>query len=911
LKIELRSDEFRGQLATWITIIYGVRVQLLVARSDGLPSQTRGIHVMANVVDPNSWRMIPLPDSQQPSQSTESIAARGGAQAAALAAVSVIASALETSFDAQHDRVQWNLAADGYPQPRAAGQRVRVDQQHEIAAPAVSARFVDAAGASRPWLVLIESASELRQRSQRLRSAAEEDAQLLVIVCDLDSAAPADVRGGTGAARLASQLNCDYLGPFTTATGNELSEVLARVKQSGRPTLLYVDARAGAAPPPHFSLANRQDASTALADSERLRHVAAETLAELERRGERVRAFSTDVDPLLPTAWETYADDEMTAGQRVAFSIAHCAELARDGIRPYLFLSLEETLNHLGQIRVEIATKSCGVTLVVEARPASDSLEASSAHLAGVRQLPATSLLSPKDGTELAEMLRWCAGQNEPAIVWLPEAVEPPVSWPRGSEIALGHAEQLGQGTDVAIVAWGPRAAAAAIAAEGLAQRGIGATVVNCRFAAPLDANLLAATCRSVALVVVIDDATSGGFASWVAECLIQRGISANLSILAIEAQRTDEPHNLHQQCAAAIVARCKWLADPIIRRNFDADPPVVPMVVGEQLYDPTCIALPSLEPLGGADVHLQVLAQQFSPFIERWVRDYARVGTRDVYLWRWCLHGLELTTLSCVAPELRQQLCDTKLLAVMYGVMLDDIADQAGNDDFLAALTKIIAGSSNRDFSEFSEQQQAYARFTGDLWDTFQSRLQSAPFYGEFADLLDYDHQQILNTFAYSCMINHQPALMNVQEHDMYLPHNMQMMSFATMDLMCSPGFDREELGKLREVVWHAQSMGRIGNLVSTWQREVADRDFTSGVFARALRQGDLTPENLRSASPEFIEEAVRRGEHEQFFLRKWEAHRQCISALAAGIRSVDISQLLSALEQLIRMELGSRGLK
>src|SRR3569832_234833 len=38
LKIELRSDEFRGQLASWITIIYGVRVQLLVARSDGLPS---------------------------------------------------------------------------------------------------------------------------------------------------------------------------------------------------------------------------------------------------------------------------------------------------------------------------------------------------------------------------------------------------------------------------------------------------------------------------------------------------------------------------------------------------------------------------------------------------------------------------------------------------------------------------------------------------------------------------------------------------------------------------------------------------------------------------------------------------------------------------------------------------------
>jgi hypothetical protein len=246
-----------------------------------------------------------------------------------------------------------------------------------------------------------------------------------------------------------------------------------------------------------------------------------------------------------------------------------------------------------------------------------------------------------------------------------------------------------------------------------------------------------------------------------------------------------------------------------------------------------------------------------------------------------------------------------------MYGVMLDDVADQAGNDDFLAALTKIIAGSAERDFSRFSERQQAYAQFTSDLWETFQDRLQLAPYYQEYAELLDYDHRQILNTFAYSCMINQHPSLMNVQEHDMYLPHNMQMMSFATMDLMCSPGFDRDELGKLREVTWHAQSMGRIGNLVSTWQREIADRDFTSGVFARALRRGDLTAEDLRSAPPEYIESAVRRGEHEQYFLRKWESHRQCIQSLAAGIRSVDIGQLLRALEQLIRMELGSRGLK
>ena len=39
---------------------------------------------------------------------------------------------------------------------------------------------------------------------------------------------------------------------------------------------------------------------------------------------------------------------------------------------------------------------------------------------------------------------------------------------------------------------------------------------------------------------------------------------------------------------------------------------------------------------------------------------------------------------------------------------------------------------------------------------------------------------------------------------------------------------------------------MGRIGNLLSTWQREVRVRDFTSGVFARAVQQGDLELDDL-----------------------------------------------------------------
>ncbi len=759
----------------------------------------------------------------------------------------------------------------------------------------------------------------MRAASKRLRrpsdcAAIDLESQLLVVLCDVDDSQlrHVDTHEASGAARVADRLQCDFVGPLDAANPGQLSEALARVKQSGRSTVLYVDARTLQAPAPHFAPVDRaSDGESTVGAGERLRDIASGALATLAANDRRIAVYSADDDSLFKTTAESSISQELPLDERVPMAIDQCASLAARGGKPFLFMSADEVQNHLGRIRREICLDRRGVTLVIEARRAGAVSEViGSASLSGIRHLPDISLLAPKDGTELCQMLTWCVDQADPAVIWLSEQWEPPVHWPPGDEIVRGRAERLGKGTDVTIIAWGSQAAAAAIAAENLAQQGIVATVVNARFAQPLDVETLARACSDAAYLVIVDDAPAGGgFAGWVSEQLVRRGVVQSITIVSSanlsERSHSDDPHD---QLASHIVDRCRWLSEPMFGQRVDPEMRVVSV---ERPVFPSYPVARIFETAGSSDVQQQILAQQFSPFIQRWVERYALVGSRDVYLWRWCLHGLGLTTLSCVPVALRHDLCDTKLLAVMYGVMLDDVADQAGGDEFLAALIGIIAGESERNFGAFSSEQQEYARFTCDLWDTFRGRLECSPCYQEYAELLDYDHRQILNTFAYSCMVNKHPALLNVQEHDMYMPHNMQMMSFATMDLMCSPKFDRNELGRLREVIWHAQSMGRIGNLVSTWQREIADRDFTSGVFARALRQGDLTPDDLRSASAESIEAAVRRGGHEQYFFQKWETHRRCILGLAPDIHSVDVGQLLGALTQLMDMEIHSRGLK
>ncbi len=151
--------------------------------------------------------------------------------------------------------------------------------------------------------------------------------------------------------------------------------------------------------------------------------------------------------------------------------------------------------------------------------------------------------------------------------------------------------------------------------------------------------------------------------------------------------------------------------------------------------------------------------------------------------------------------------------------------------------------------WSKLSESEQNQGQVALAVWQVYWDRVAKYPCYSKFEPVLRYDLLQFLNTMRYSHLVNGRPYLLNMAEHDVYTPHNMMMVSFATLDLMCSPTFTPADVGALRECVWHAQSMGRIGNLLSTWKRELADRDFTSGVFARALANGEVTLDTLERA--------------------------------------------------------------
>lgn len=300
----------------------------------------------------------------------------------------------------------------------------------------------------------------------------------------------------------------------------------------------------------------------------------------------------------------------------------------------------------------------------------------------------------------------------------------------------------------------------------------------------------------------------------------------------------------------------------------------------------------------------------RFTQLVADCVERYEAVADRDAFLWRWAVRGLELTQLSLVPSEHEAHVADTKLLAVILNVLLDDLADERASERLLEAALGMLHAPVVAPLPAVPEEDRAYFQLIRDLWATIRARCASLLGWSTYRRLLDFDYRQVFSAMRYGLLLHHQPELLNVSEHELYPPHNMNMMVFGTLDLMASHTLPKGELGPLREVLWRAQSMGQISNMLVTWEREIPDRDFSSRIFAIAMSDGVFAPGDLHRLDPEAIATRVREAGIEARLLRQWRLLEEELRELGRKVPSVDVERYLEGLHALLGMTLASRRL-
>ena len=154
--------------------------------------------------------------------------------------------------------------------------------------------------------------------------------------------------------------------------------------------------------------------------------------------------------------------------------------------------------------------------------------------IAYLRSVPNIVLMAPKDEGEMRDMMFTMLEHDGPTAMRYPRGNGVGAPLDRDPQLLeIGKAEILRDGGEVAIIAYGSMVHPSWQAAEHLSKDGIESTVVNARFAKPLDAQLLLALARTKRLIVTVEEAyLAGGFGSAILEALEENGLQDKVRVV-------------------------------------------------------------------------------------------------------------------------------------------------------------------------------------------------------------------------------------------------------------------------------------------------------------------------------------------------------------------------------------------
>jgi len=377
---------------------------------------------------------------------------------------------------------------------------------------------------------------------------------------------------------LFEELGFTYLGPIDGHQLPAIIDTLEHARALARPVLIHCITQKGRGYVPaendaakwHRTGAFDIDTGEPLSSSSGLSftHVFGESMIREAERDPRVVAITAAMKEGtgLSQFAERFPDRFFDVGMAEQTAVTFGAGLATQGLRPVVAVYSTFLQRGYDQIVHDVALQKLPVTLALD-RAGLVGEDGPTHHgafdLSYLRHIPGLVVMAPKDLRELGVMLRTAIGLGGPCAIRYPrgEGVNPPEG--DVEPIPVGRAEQLKEGSEVAIVAVGSMIYPALAAADLLSQKGIDAAVISARFVKPLDEELLSSVAsRCDNLVTIEENSIAGGFGSAVLEMLQEQKISVPVMRLGLPDQFVE--HGPRDDLLAAVELEPHAIAEQI-----------------------------------------------------------------------------------------------------------------------------------------------------------------------------------------------------------------------------------------------------------------------------------------------------------------------------------------------------------
>ena len=346
--------------------------------------------------------------------------------------------------------------------------------------------------------------------------------------------------GGT----LFESLGFDYVGPIDGHDLDQLLPVLRTLKaRATGPVLLHVLTKKGKGYGPAETARDKGHATgkfdvltgvqaKAVSNAPSYTKVFAQSLVAEAERDDRIVA----VTAAMPdgTGLNLFADRFpkrlFDVGIAEQHAVTFSAGLAAGGMKPFCAIYSTFLQRGYDQVVHDVAIQRLPVRFAIDRAGlvgADGATHAGAFDVAFLANLPGFVVMAAADEAELVHMVATAAAHDAGPIAFrYPRGDGVGVEMPaRGLPLEIGRGRILREGSRVALLSFGTRAAETLVAAEALSARGVSVTVADARFAKPLDRALILQLAAHHEALITIEEGAIGGFGSHVAQLLADAGV--------------------------------------------------------------------------------------------------------------------------------------------------------------------------------------------------------------------------------------------------------------------------------------------------------------------------------------------------------------------------------------------------